>query len=114
MLHLNSHERYYFYNQITDMRKGCYSLCGIVQNELRKNILLGDVFVFINTLSTNTSFAPARRRAPALLPTVTTLQISNSHKIMQGLLTHLLPWSVSSPNTAFSLLFKNQQGIFLQ
>ncbi|MCY7290710.1 MAG: IS66 family insertion sequence element accessory protein TnpB [Ferruginibacter sp.] len=48
MLHLNSHERYYFYNQITDMRKGCYSLCGIVQNELHKNILLGDVFVFIN------------------------------------------------------------------
>jgi len=30
------------------MRKGCYGLCGIVQNELHKNILLGDVFVFIN------------------------------------------------------------------
>ena len=30
------------------MRKGCYGLCGIVQNELKKNILLGDVFVFIN------------------------------------------------------------------
>lgn len=30
------------------MRKGCYGLCGIVQNELGKNILLGDVFVFIN------------------------------------------------------------------
>lgn len=30
------------------MRKGCYGLCGIVQNELQKNILLGDVFVFIN------------------------------------------------------------------
>ena len=25
-----------------------YGLCGIVQNELKKNILLGDVFVFIN------------------------------------------------------------------
>ena len=48
MLHLNSHERYYFYNAVVDMRKGCYSLCGIVQNELHKNILLGDVFVFIN------------------------------------------------------------------
>ena len=30
------------------MRKGCYGLCGIVQNELKRNILLGDVFVFIN------------------------------------------------------------------
>ena len=48
MLHLNSNERYYFYNEIVDMRKGCYGLCGIVQNELKKNILLGDVFVFIN------------------------------------------------------------------
>jgi transposase len=48
MLHLSSAERYYFYNQATDMRKGCYGLCGIVQNELKKNILLCDVFVFIN------------------------------------------------------------------
>ena len=48
MLHLSSTERYYFYNQIVDMRKGCYGLCCIVQNELKKNVLLGDVFVFIN------------------------------------------------------------------
>ena len=48
MLHLSAAEQYYFYNQVTDMRKGCYGLCGIVQNELKKNILLGDVFVFIN------------------------------------------------------------------
>lgn len=48
MLHLNAAERYYFYNQVTDMRKGCYGLCGIVQNALKKNILLGDVFIFIN------------------------------------------------------------------
>ena len=48
MLHLSCNERYFFYNQITDMRKGCYGLCGIVQNELKKNILSGDVFVFIN------------------------------------------------------------------
>jgi transposase len=47
MLHLSSNERYYFYDQLTDMRKGCYGLCGIVQNELKKNILLGDVFVFM-------------------------------------------------------------------
>ena len=48
MLHLSSHERYYFYNHVVDMRKGCYGLCGIVQNELKKNVLNGDVFVFLN------------------------------------------------------------------
>jgi transposase len=31
-----------------DMRKGIFSLCGVVNNELKKNILLRDVFVFIN------------------------------------------------------------------
>ena len=48
MLHLSCHNRYYFYNQFVDMREGCYGLCCIVQNELKKNILLGNVFVFIN------------------------------------------------------------------
>lgn len=48
MLHLNPQGQYYFYDQIVDMRKGCYGLCGLVQNEMKKNILLGDVFVFIN------------------------------------------------------------------
>ena len=48
MLHLSCHERYYFYNHVVDMRKGCYGLCGIVQNELKKDVLHGDVFVFIN------------------------------------------------------------------
>lgn len=48
MLHLSSNERYYFYNQVVDMRKGCYGLCGLVQNEMKKNVLLCDVFVFIN------------------------------------------------------------------
>jgi len=48
MLHLSTSLRYYFYTQIVDMRKGCYGLCGIVQNELKMDILMGDVFVFIN------------------------------------------------------------------
>lgn len=47
MLHLSTNQHYYFYNQIVDMRKGCYGLCGLVQNEMKKNILLGDVFVFL-------------------------------------------------------------------
>lgn len=30
------------------MRKGAYGLCGIVQNQLKQNILNRDVFVFVN------------------------------------------------------------------
>jgi transposase len=48
MLHLSNHTHYYFYNMVVDMRKGVYGLCGIVNNELRKNVMTGDVFVFLN------------------------------------------------------------------
>ena len=48
MLHLSASTRYFFYTKIMDMRKGCYGLCGIVTNEMKKDILSGDVFVFIN------------------------------------------------------------------
>jgi len=30
------------------MRKGAYGLCGIVQNEMNRNVLTGDVFAFMN------------------------------------------------------------------
>ena len=30
------------------MRKGCYGLCGIVCNDMKRDVLAGDVFVFIN------------------------------------------------------------------
>lgn len=39
---------YYLYGNDTDMRKGVDSLAGIVNNELRKNPLTGDLFIFIN------------------------------------------------------------------
>ena len=48
MLHLNASIRYYFYSKIVDMRKGCYGLCGLVTNDMKKNILSGDVFIFMN------------------------------------------------------------------
>ncbi len=48
MLHLNSAVRYYFYAEKVDMRKGCYGLCGIVQNEMKQSAVSGDVFAFIN------------------------------------------------------------------
>lgn len=30
------------------MRKGCYGLCGIVQSHMKRPLLEGDVFVFLN------------------------------------------------------------------
>lgn len=48
MLHLSSSVRYYFYTKVVDMRKGCYGLCGIVQNEMKYSAVSGDVFAFIN------------------------------------------------------------------
>ncbi len=48
MLHLSASCRYFLYSGHTDMRKGFDSLCGIVKNQLGKDPLSGDVFVFIN------------------------------------------------------------------
>lgn len=47
MLHLSSSVRYFYYNGIADMRKGAYSLSGLVRNEMSLDILSGDVFIFI-------------------------------------------------------------------
>lgn len=47
MLHLSTSCRYFFYNDIADMRKGAYSLSGLVRNEMKQDVLNGDVFIFI-------------------------------------------------------------------
>ncbi len=39
---------FHLYRKETDMRKGFDSLCGIVRNELNKQIMEGDGFIFIN------------------------------------------------------------------
>lgn len=39
---------YYFCKSTTDMRKGIDSLAGVVTNELGKNPLTGDLFIFTN------------------------------------------------------------------
>ena len=39
---------FYLYRKETDMRKGFDSLCGIVCNELGRQVLDGDGFIFIN------------------------------------------------------------------
>ncbi|WP_285547108.1 IS66 family insertion sequence element accessory protein TnpB [Dyadobacter frigoris] len=48
MFSLNSSDRYLLYKGDCDMRRGAYSLSGLVRNELRRNPLNGDVFVFLN------------------------------------------------------------------
>ncbi|MEJ7911993.1 MAG: IS66 family insertion sequence element accessory protein TnpB [Chitinophagaceae bacterium] len=53
LLHLTDQRRYHLYRKETDMRKGFDSLCGIIKNELGKQILSGDAFIFINRPSTH-------------------------------------------------------------
>ena len=48
MLSLGSSHRYYLYRGVTDMRKGFDGLSGLVRNELGRDPLSGDVFVFVN------------------------------------------------------------------
>jgi transposase len=47
MLHLSTACRYFYYNGVTDMRKGAYSLSGLVRNEMNQDVQSGDVFIFI-------------------------------------------------------------------
>lgn len=48
MFSLSSSHRYLLYSQATDMRKSFDALCGIVRNELQRNPLSGEVFIFLN------------------------------------------------------------------
>jgi len=52
LLALADNRRYHLYRKETDMRKSFDSLCGIISSELDKNIISGDVFIFINKLRT--------------------------------------------------------------
>ena len=45
---LSGQIRYYLYARSTDMRNGFDGLSGIVRNELLRDPLSGDVFIFIN------------------------------------------------------------------
>ena len=40
--------RYFLYREATDMRKSFDGLCGLVQGQLGKNPMSGDLFIFIN------------------------------------------------------------------
>lgn len=58
MLSITRLHRCYLYRGSTDMRKGIDSLCGLIRNELGKDPLHGELFVF---------FCGARRRIKILL-----------------------------------------------
>lgn len=48
MFGLNSQHRFFLYPEPCDMRKGFNGLSGIVSISMQKDILSGDVFIFIN------------------------------------------------------------------
>lgn len=48
LLVLGDHRAYHLYRKETDMRKGFNLLCGIILNELGRQVLQGDAFIFIN------------------------------------------------------------------
>ena len=48
MLHRHSSTNYYWYQGITDMRKGFDALCGVVQQHMNSNVLKNDIYIFIN------------------------------------------------------------------
>jgi transposase len=45
---LTEQRSYHLYRKETDMRKGFNLLCGIVVNELGRQVMGGDAFIFIN------------------------------------------------------------------
>lgn len=48
MFALSSAHRFLLYSHPTDMRKSFDALCGIVRNELKRDPLSGEVFLFLN------------------------------------------------------------------
>ena len=48
MFSLSQSDTYYLYRGQTDMRKSFDGLCGLVQQELHRNPMSGEVFIFIS------------------------------------------------------------------
>lgn len=48
LITLSDHRAYHLYRKETDMRKGFNLLCGIILNELGRQVTQGDAFIFIN------------------------------------------------------------------
>jgi len=50
---LTDHHQYFLYAGHTDMRKSFHGLCGIVRNELGKEVGDRDIFIFLNKRCTH-------------------------------------------------------------
>lgn len=48
MLHLDHDTKYYWYQDVTDFRKGFAGLSGLVREHIRKEVTDGGVFIFVN------------------------------------------------------------------
>ena len=48
MFHLHQNLAYYLYPYPVDMRKSFYTLSGIVNSEMHRDVRSGGVFIFIN------------------------------------------------------------------
>ena len=48
MFALTAQHRFFLYTRPCDMRKGIYGLSGIVRNDMHRDPLSGDIYVFIN------------------------------------------------------------------
>lgn len=53
MVSFGSSQRYFLYRKPTDMRRSFDGLCGLVRNELGRDPVSGDVFVFTNRRRTH-------------------------------------------------------------
>lgn len=48
MLHLSEHCRYFLCRHATDMRKSFHGLAAIVATNMKKDVLNGDIYIFIS------------------------------------------------------------------
>lgn len=48
MLHLSEQGRYFLYRQAVDMRKSFHGLAAVVTGSMKKNVLNGDIYIFIS------------------------------------------------------------------
>lgn len=48
MFSLNDNMRFYLFSEPTDMRKSFFTLSGLVQNKMGRELINGDVYIFMN------------------------------------------------------------------
>jgi transposase len=53
MLSISPSIRYFLCRYPTDMRKSFDGLCGVIRNNMRQDMLTGDVFIFLNKRRTH-------------------------------------------------------------